>query len=153
VAGLATLLQHYGQLAAWLALAGALYLIWYGVKLLRSAATPSAQAEAKVDVPGTRSAGFRTGLTTSLTNPKSGAFWTSVFAATLPSSAPVEFYLSVCLMIALLSGAWHFGIAFVFSHPTLRAMYAQARRPIEALCGSALVLMGMRWLSLSQIRG
>ena len=148
-AGLATLMLHYASVATVLRVAGAAYLMWYGFKLLRRAARPGpapAQASdaalARADA-GPR-AGVRTGLLTSFTNPKAAAFWTSVFASTLPAQAPLGFYVGVVVLITLLSAFWHMGIALVFSRPALRAGYARARRPIEALSGTMLLAMGLR---------
>ena len=148
-AGLATLLLHYASVATVLRVAGAAYLMWYGFRLLRRAARPdSAPAQAADPSPaqpdaGTQ-AGIRTGLLTSFTNPKAAAFWTSVFASTLPVQAPPGFYIGVVVLITLLSAFWHMGIALVFSRPALRAGYARARRPIEALSGASLLAMGLR---------
>jgi threonine/homoserine/homoserine lactone efflux protein len=123
--------------------------MWYGFRLLRRAARPDpAPAQAAGPSPaqaGTGTpAGVRTGLLTSFTNPKAAAFWTSVFASTLPAQAPLGFYIGVVVLITLLSAFWHMGIALVFSRPALRAGYARARRPIEALSGASLFAMGLR---------
>lgn len=148
-AGLATLLLHYASVATVLRVAGAAYLMWYGFRLLRRAARPDpAPAQAAGPLPvqadaGTP-AGVRTGLLTSFTNPKAAAFWTSVFASTLPAQAPLGFYIGVVVLITLLSAFWHIGIALVFSRPALRAGYARARRPIEALSGASLLALGLR---------
>ena len=147
-AGLATLLLHYGAIATVLRVAGAAYLVWYGSRLLRRALRPAPPVApaAATPAPNLRNspAGLRTGLLTSFTNPKAAAFWTSVFASTLPVGAPLGFYVGVCLMITLLSALWHLGIALVFSRPALQAGYARARRPIEAFSGASLVAMGLR---------
>lgn len=146
-AGLAALLLHHGSFATLLRVLGAAYLMVYGLRLLRRAARPAAGATAPdtaaADRPR-RPSGLATGLLTSFTNPKAAAFWTSVFASTLPAAAPLAFYLGVVLLITLLSALWHVGIALVFSRPALRAAYARARRPIEALSGASLFAMGLR---------
>ncbi len=147
-AGLATLMLHYASIAVFLRVAGAAYLVWYGSRLVlramrRTAVLPPAPA-APAQAPRPREAGVRTGLLTSFTNPKAAAFWTSVFASTLPVGAPPGFYVGVCVLITILSALWHMGIALVFSRPALQAGYARARRPIEALSGISLVAMGLR---------
>lgn len=144
-AGLATLLLHYGALATALRFAGAAYLVWYGGRLLLRARRPTTPAPGlPADTPAAVQGGWRTGLLTSFTNPKAAAFWTSVFASTLPVGAPWSFYVGVVLLITALSAGWHLGIALVFSRPALRSAYARARRPIEALSGASLLAMGLR---------
>ena len=143
VAGLSALLGSFEYLATGLRVAGALYLVWYGVRLLRSALAPVPAAHSTGPGATTQSS-FRTGVFTSLTNPKSAAFWSSVFASTLPNQAPVWFLASVCCLIAALSASWHLALAAVFARPKLQAAYLSARRPIEAVCGGALVALGLR---------
>jgi threonine efflux protein len=143
VAGLSALLSTFEYLATGLRVAGALYLVWYGVRLLRStrALVPPAHSTA----PGaTTQVSFRTGVFTSLTNPKSAAFWSSMFASTLPNQAPVWFLVLVCCLIAALSASWHLALSAVFARPKLQATYRSARRPIEAVCGGVLVALGLR---------
>lgn len=87
---------------------------------------------------------LRTGLLTSLTNPKSGAFWVSVFASTFPADAPAWLYAVTSAIIALLSSIWHIGIALVFTNERVQVGYRRLRRPLDALCGAALVAFGCR---------
>lgn len=143
VAGLSALLGTFEYLATGLRVAGALYLVWYGIRLLRSAMAPLAAAHPNDPGAATRLS-FRTGVFTSLTNPKSAAFWSSVFASTLPHPAPVWFLVLVCCLIATLSASWHLALAAVFACPRLQAAYLSARRPIEAVCGGALIALGLR---------
>jgi threonine efflux protein len=144
MAGLAALLLHGRWLLVVLKLAGAAYLVWYGFKLLRSAAKQGAEGPADSPHVPTTGRAFRTGLLTSLTNPKSGVFWTSVFATTLPVGAPWWVYVVTALMLAMLSATWHVGIALVFTAGPIQAAYRRLRRPIDAACGAALVLLGWR---------
>ena len=144
VAGLSVLLGTFEYLATGLRVAGALYLVWYGVRLLRSALPPMVPAAHSIDPSTTTKVTFRTGVFTSLTNPKSAAFWSSVFASALPNQAPVWFLVMICFLIAALSASWHLGLAAVFARPKLQAVYVSVRRPIEAVCGGALVALGLR---------
>jgi threonine efflux protein len=143
VAGLSALLGTFEHLATGLRVAGALYLVWYGVRLLRSALA-LVPARHSTGPSATTQVSFRTGVFTSLTNPKSAAFWSSVFASTLPNQAPVWFLVLVCCLIAALSASWHLALAAVFARPKLQAAYLSARRPIETVCGGALVTLGLR---------
>jgi threonine efflux protein len=144
MAGLAALLLHVSWLSLVLRLAGAAYLAWYGLKLLQSAAKKDAEVPADTLHVPTIGRAFRTGLLTSLTNPKSGVFWTSVFATTLPVGAPLWVYVATALMIAMLSATWHVGLALVFTAGPIQSTYRRLRRPIDATCGTVLVSLGLR---------
>lgn len=147
IAGMATLLAHGSALATAIRWLGAAYLVWYGARLLLDAAKPApanAAEPGKAPALPAQGTAFRIGLLTSLTNPKAAAFWTGVFATTLPAHAPLWLNVAICAMIALLSAAWHLAIATVFSRPRVQRAYGRARRPISAVCGSALVALGLR---------
>ena len=62
IIGLAAVLSHFSHLAAALRIAGAAYLVWYGLKLLQSS-TASTQGETSTAhrIPNATN-GFRTGL-------------------------------------------------------------------------------------------
>ena len=142
VLGLAAMLGTFEHLSTGLRVAGALYLAWYGVRLLRGAPAPTPAAHS-TGPSETAQVRCRTGVFTSLTNPKSAAFWSSVFASTLPNRAPAWFLVSACCLIAALSASWHLALAAVFARPRLQTAYISVRRPIEAICGSALVALGL----------
>ncbi|HEX7113304.1 MAG TPA: LysE family translocator [Mizugakiibacter sp.] len=67
-----------------LLLAGALYLAWIGIGLLRSAAAPSLAPDASARPQG---AAFRQGMLTALLNPKAYLFMLAVFPQFLRSGA------------------------------------------------------------------
>ena len=144
ILGLAAVLHQISWLATMLKVTGAAYPIWYGLKLLASSFVADPSGRPATKSPVTHRSGFRTGLLTSLTNPKSGVFWTSVFAATVPSHAPVSVYVGCVIMVTALSAAWHFGLAVVFGSRRAQAAFGRIRRVLAALCGAALVGLGLR---------
>lgn len=146
IAGVATLLARHPQLSTALRVLGAAYLVWYGVKLLRSAWKVPVSNAAPATALGAQSvwAAYRTGLWTGLTNPKGAAFWTSAFAAIFPDAAPLWFYGATVLLVALMSLGWHLGITLVFGILPLRSGYLRIERAINGLSGAALVLLGLQ---------
>ena len=73
---------------------GMAYLIWLGLKVLKGAFFFNGSNDEPISAHMSSPRAWRTGLLTSMTNPKSGAFWTSVFATTVPVAAPIWFYLT-----------------------------------------------------------
>ncbi|RBP06404.1 threonine/homoserine/homoserine lactone efflux protein [Roseiarcus fermentans] len=141
--GVAAVLASVGWLYLAVRLLGAAYLIWLGVRLLLGAARPRAEPIGRTAAMRPLAA-WRAGLTTSLTNPKSGAFWTSVFATTFPADAPVWFFVATAATIAALSVGWHLGLATTFASSRIQARYRRLRRPIDAVSGAILVAFGLR---------
>lgn len=146
LAGLATLVAQHPWLASTVRLLGAIYLVWYGGRLLLAATAPTTVR--KVDTPSgsdsdTPRCGYRTGLFTGLTNPKGAAFWTSVFAAAFPAQAPIWLYAATILLIAVMSLGWHLGITLLFASRPLRTAYLRLERFINGMAGGVLVGLGL----------
>jgi threonine efflux protein len=141
--GLAVVVTQIAWLGTALRVAGALYLVYLGLALFTSAAERLPEPP-KATREGDTFAGFRTGLLTSLTNPKTIAFFVSLFAVALPPA------LTLAGKLVLLAGgftieiSWYVLVALALSTGRLRALYARARKGIERLLGAALVLLGVR---------
>ena len=147
LAGLSALFASHPMMATAVRVLGAVYLIWYGFLLLRSALASRGKPRAALhsaSSPVSPRAAYRTGLMTGLTNPKGAAFWTSAFATLLPQHAPAWFFAATVLMVAVLSLGWHLGITAVFGLPSLRQRYLRFERAINGVAGGALVLLGLQ---------
>ena len=150
--GLAAVLHQVEWLYETIRIGGAVYLVYFGIKLLRSGvrrdAAPADTAATSVPLaaPHLRDylRAYRSGLLTCLTNPKSCAFWTSVFAAMLPAHVPLWFNGAVLVTIGVLSAGWYSCVAFLFASPRAQRGYRRVRRPLDALCGVALVGLGAK---------
>ena len=98
VLGVATLFELFPAFVFWLRMAGAAYLIWLGLKALRSAwdmGGDGAAARADFDTAASPAGkgrcglwqAYATGLLVSLTNPKAAFFFGSILTAFVPASA------------------------------------------------------------------
>jgi threonine/homoserine/homoserine lactone efflux protein len=143
MAGVAALLAHVGWLYMAIRLGGAAYLIWFGAKLLLSARRSGDTAARMVAIPATPLRAYRAGLVTNLTNPKAGAFWTSVFSSMYPVHAPVWFAPMTLAIVVCISGGWYALIAFFFATDAVQRRYLRLRRTIDGLCGTLLVGLGV----------
>ena len=81
--------------------AGAAYLVWMGIRMLRDARNRSAQAVAAGPILTSASA-FRRGLVTNLLNPKVGVFYMAVLPQFLPAgvNAAVAGAALACVHVA-----------------------------------------------------
>lgn len=117
--------------------AGAGFLIWNGLTYWMAATRPD---------PGGRPGGasFRTGLFTTLTNPKSAAVAASVLAVAIPPTAPTAVFAVAALVLIAVSATWYLGIvALVGSHPATRRVYHRARPLLLRLSGTAFIAFGL----------
>jgi threonine/homoserine/homoserine lactone efflux protein len=140
--GLAAVVTRISWVGYALRIAGAVYLIYLGVALLRS--RPGAQLDAAPAGPSDALHGLRTGLLTALTNPKAIAFFLSLFAVALPpdlTAGGKVLLLAAGFMIEL---GWYALVALALSTRRLREGYARMRITIDRVLGSALIALGVR---------
>ncbi|MCP8894050.1 LysE family transporter [Shinella daejeonensis] len=143
MAGLGFLLAHFAWLHLALQVVGALYLVWLGIRMIRQAARPeNALAAAAIDWR----AAMRRAYIVSMTNPKSFAFFGSIFALVIPAQAPIWFYVTVALTCFTMSMLWYCGMALFFSNPRVSACFLRFRTGIERVMGATLIVLGGRLL-------
>ena len=145
IAGLALVLQHAAWLLTVLRLAGAAYLIYLGARTILGARRllPAQDAAGSGASPWLD---VWSGFLTSMTNPKAAIFFGSLFVVTLPIHAPSWVYGSTLAIVAILSVAWHCGLALVFSLGPVQAAYRRSKTTVSAVMGGVLVLIGTRLL-------
>jgi len=125
-------------------LAGALYLIYLGLKALRR------PGEAMTDglpsrAPLSRRAAFLQGVASNLLNPKIAVFFTSLLPQFVDSShaAPQDF-LILGVLFNSLGVAWLVTYAAVASRSRAVLARPRVRRAVDRLSGIALVALGTR---------
>lgn len=120
---------------------GGLYLINVGFKLLFRR-----KNELKSDTGKYNSAisCFRLGLLTNLLNPKTAAFMTSLFAATIPANPSIEIGVLSVTIICLISALWYSLVSVIFSYEAAKRMYEKQKRRIEKIAGTIFIGFGLK---------
>lgn len=139
LAGISLILMQAGDLFRLARLAGAAYLIYVGIRMLRSRGATSLEASGK---PVYRSP-FLAGAATTLSNPKSAVFWTSVFSVVLPAQAPAWFYGALLGVITMQAFVWYGFVALVFSTPFSRRQYVRVTGILNRVAGGFMVFFGL----------
>ena len=140
--GLGLLLQASELAYTILRWAGAAYLVWLGIKLIRSRREGLIEADAEKTDGG---AWLRRGLLTNLLNPKVGIFYVSFLPQFIPAGADVQ--STTILLAAIHAGlglAW-FGALILATRPIAAAL----RRPgtvrlLDRLTGGLFLMFGAR---------
>ncbi len=153
LAGAGLMMREAGAFYHGLRLAGALYLLYAGWRMIRAglrpappAGNPAGTAASGTATAGLRAAGrpFVRGLLTTLTNPKSAIFWTSVFMVILPPAAGPGLRTAAAALVTGQSAAWYGLIALTFSTAPVRASYARAARALDLAAGVVMTGLGLR---------
>jgi threonine/homoserine/homoserine lactone efflux protein len=146
--GLALLFAQAGWLYRIVTLAGAAYLAFLGVRMLRAAWVGGEAAEAAVGgaggAVGSPGRAFRRGLVTNLANPKAAALFGSLFAVSLPPHPGIAGGAAVVLAFAGTCLAWYALLAALLAAPRAAAAYRRAARGVNAVAGAAFLGFGAR---------
>lgn len=122
---------------------GAGYLIWLGVRMFVSSYRSSGLgSDSNLNLQGDRPA--VKGFLVSIANPKTIAYYTSLFTVLVPPEAPVWVLGAVVLIDAIACGAWWVLVAYFFSSNTVKHFFHNSRRHIDRLFGGALILLGLK---------
>ncbi len=124
-------------------LMGAAYLVWFGIQLLKRSGQPLKERNGLAAASSFPSA-LRDGIATNLANPKSMAFYASVFSGAVPADASIETLLAMVAMVGLLAILWYGSVALVLSADRMADLYRQGKKIVERTCGLFLILLGGR---------
>ncbi|WP_193184088.1 LysE family translocator [Nisaea sediminum] len=142
VLGVSALFELFPDAVVLLRLAGAGYLLWLGLKALRSAAY-GGTGDISADVSGqSGKRAYLTGLLVSLTNPKAALFFGSILTAFVPANAGTWLLASIVLLCAALAILCHSITATVFSTAPMIRLFARARRRINVAFGIVFAGLG-----------
>ncbi|WP_438301615.1 LysE family translocator [Pseudomonas sp. NMS19W] len=148
--GLGLVLQKSPWLFNALKLAGAAYLVYLGIKMLRSrpdVQQPDAASPALSDL-----AALRSGFLTNALNPKTSIFIVSLFMGVVRPDTGLPVQIAYGLFIAGAHVLWFSLVALCFSAGRVREKLLAARQWIDRAFGGLLVGFGVL-LTLSQRSG
>lgn len=143
--GLLWLFEHFPPLALAVKLAGGAYLAWKGCQILRSSLR---RRDAALDVPkpiatSPRKA-FVVGLLTTLSNPKSLVFVTSLFAVTHLAEKPLSIGLTGVGIMVAMSATYYTTFGLILRLTPFAREDTRLRRVMVAIVGAVMMVFGAR---------
>lgn len=142
--GVGALLVEAGWLYRLLRIVGSAYLVYVGFRMLR-AGWAGKTAAADTPPPLANRSPFVTGITTTLSNPKSAVFWTSAFLLAVPAHAPGWVYAAILLIVAVQSALWYGALALFFSAGFARRLYLRITGYLDLAAGAVMIALGLKW--------
>jgi len=131
-----------------LKIGGGAYLVWLGVKLWRSAATPFDTAPFDLGdsrpVPRSAASAFRLGLLTQLANPKPAVMFSAIFLGTVPPDTPPLVYAALLAVVFTNETVWNTLVARIFSLEKTRSGYISLKTVIDRSFGAILAVLGLK---------
>ncbi|WP_321897291.1 LysE family translocator [Burkholderia cepacia] len=130
-------------LASSIRIAGAIYLMWFGLRLVRSK-TSSGPTRNPRWHPMTSQSAFLQGVATNITNPKSIAFYAAVFSAATPEHVAAPTFIAMLSVVLLTATAWYGAVALILSQAPISAAYGRAKSSIDVVSGILIISLGIR---------
>ena len=142
--GLQLALHRLAWLQQVVAIAGGLYLMWMGLRMLRGAFThaPAIHGQGTA-TPGGELATLRAGLLTNLANPKVVVYFGSVFSAFLGDRVDAATRWGLWGLIVAETFVWFALVAAFFALPAMRRVYLRMARWIDGLAGAVFIAFGL----------
>ena len=139
--GVGLLIQQSLWLFNAIQLAGAAYLVYLGVKMLR--AKPGGALAQNAVAPLSDTAALRVGFLTNALNPKTTVFIVSLFMQVVRPDTPLSVQIAYGVFIAGAHVAWFSLVAFCFSAGAVRERLLAVRHWIDRAFGGLLVGFGL----------
>lgn len=143
VAGVSVIFATFPKVVLVLRFAGAAYLLWLGVKALRSAITGRGGPLSLVHRKMTNWTAFRTGFLVTATNPKAAFFYGSILTAFVPADAPFSLLVAIVVMSGMIGIVTYTLTATVFSSKPVVRIFEAAQRSITAVLGTLFCGFGL----------
>ncbi|PMY40918.1 MULTISPECIES: LysE family transporter [Pseudomonas] len=145
--GVGLLVKESLLLFSVLKIAGALYLVYLGIRMLR---TRAVEEEVATDAPRVSAwTALRTGFLTNALNPKTMIFVVSLFMQVMQPGTGPGVQIGYGAIIVLAHVLWFVAVALFFSTPGIRARLMAYKRRIDQLFGVLLVGFGVLLSALS----
>lgn len=138
--GIGLIIQQSAGLFALLKIVGALYLVFLGVKMLRS--RPGGVDVAAGSAPVSDSAALRTGFLTNALNPKATVFVVSLFLQVVQPTTPLSVKLGYGAIISFAHIAWFVLVALLFSEGIVKTRLLAVRHWVDRVFGGLLIGLG-----------
>jgi threonine/homoserine/homoserine lactone efflux protein len=143
--GLAILVVEWPLIYKLLTYAGAMYLMWMGIKALRSKGTGPLQVE-PIIAPMSEAA--RDGLMVSLLNPKLAFFFIALFSQFVSAELVMADKLIMTGTAAVIDAVWYIIVALALSQSKVLEKLQSKSATIDKISGVILLGLGLRVLTL-----
>lgn len=141
VLGVSIVIMHTPLLFLLLKIAGAIYLIYLGIKSFAN----KSKLIIKLDAPRELTSGgaFRTGFLTNALNPKTMLFVVSSYTQVVKIGSPLSTDFAYGFFMSFSHWAWFSLVAIFFSSESLRRTMLDKQHAIDKIIGSALIVLGL----------
>jgi len=146
IAGIGIVFAAFPWAALMVKVLGAAYLIWFGLRLLIKARHASQPQAGRQNTSESFRQSFVQGVITNIGNPKSMAFFAAIFSSAAPAHVSQGTFASMLAVVAVVAMSWYGLVAIALSQPKVASAYRRGKKAIDRLCGSLILMLGVRQL-------
>jgi threonine/homoserine/homoserine lactone efflux protein len=125
-------------------LVGAAYLIWIGIKALRSKKTKTTTQKKAPRSEISSIEAVKQGFLTNVLNPKATLFFLSLFAQVISTETSSILKLVYGLEMTVATFLWFTLVALFMTRKPIQLGYAKVKHHIDRLFGAALIALGLK---------
>lgn len=141
--GMAAMVSNSAEVLAVLKYLAAAYLIWLGIKGVRSRAAERAEDDLLPVTPQRASRLIAMGFVCNALNPKAPLYFLSVFTLVISPASPLWQIALLGSWMMLLQFGWFSLVAFVLSRPRVRSKFQRMAHWVDRALGSVMLAFGL----------
>ncbi len=142
ILGLAVIIQKSYWVFHTIQYAGALYLTYLGIMLLKPHATATIQATSECNAnPLSNSKAFRQGFICNLLNPKATLFFLTLFSAVASTNTTFLTNLAYAVEMFIIAMLWFCSLVYLISHQKVASWLNRSKTVVEKVLG--IMLLGL----------
>ena len=142
IGGISILIAKNVAIYNFLKYAGAIYLIYIGVKSLGKVKKRAIiQKENVTKHPISTMSAFKMGFWTNVLNPKATLFFLSIFSTMIPVGTPSYILIIIGILLILNTGLWFILVSFLFTQSKVQLLYYKYEHLMNVFF--ALALFGL----------
>lgn len=143
--GLSAIIAQSVLLFTILKIIGAIYLIWIGIKALRSKGLADINIDGASALPDKAGwPAFYDGFITNLLNPKAILYFFALFTQILQPHQPPLHMLAYGATCVIMTGLWFCIVALFLTTPRVRSAFLKGSALLDKVCGGLFILLGVR---------
>lgn len=144
--GIAVILQHHPEVAQWVKIAGALYLLWLAYKSWTSESTFDHETTIERNITLTNWSALRSGFITNVLNVKCSLYFLGLFTTLInPNTAPWQVAI-LCVIMLVVTIVWFSLVAVIFTNGHVRKHYLKRQVWINRLLAILLIVLAVKVL-------
>jgi len=149
-AGLAAIVAHSAHWMTAIKLAGGAYLLYLGIRGLRSGAGGAPAESTARELPASPLRQIAGGFLCNALNPKAPIYFLALFTVVLSPGLPLPTLLAYGAWIMVLQWAWFSLVATLFAHHAVRDRLFAVRHWIDRAFGATMLALGIRVIATAR---